>query len=158
MGQNNELEEAPNDAGWRSLGKRECNVRTRELLDQIKTLPARPARFSFIDSLSTSDRVELFKGLSTEDRKKYEQHLESTVGVRVVEERRRRLEGAKAGRAGDLGDALEVLLERIDSLSASDQSWVRRIDSTASEFKTRSKFTSRQSEVIWSIYRQNFPR
>ena len=158
MAQNNELEEEENDVGWRSLGKKEGNARTRERLDQIKTLPDRPARFSFIDDLSTSDRAELFKGLNAQDRKKYEQHLEATAGERVAIEGRRRLEDAGLGRARDLGDALEVLLGRLDSLSASDRSWVRRIDSTASEFKVNTKFTPRQSQVIWSIYRQKPPR
>lgn len=146
------------DARWQSANTEKQNSRTRELLGQVKAFPDRAARFVFIDGLCSADRAELFKGISSVDRRRYEKHLESTVGAAVAAKRHQRLEEARAGRARDLGDALEVLLERADRLSASHQLWVRRIDQTASQFKVYKGFTPKQAAVIWNIYRQNFSR
>ena len=146
-----------NDAGWTDGGSRGPNRRTQELVDQIKSLPDTASRYSFIDALSSEDQAELFKGLSKLDRQKYDQHLDDTVGQQVRAANERRLIEARAGRATNLSDAVEVLFEKIDQLPPSHARWIRDMDQTASQFKSYTKYTPRQAAVIWSIYRQNFP-
>ena len=132
------------------------NSRTRSLLKNLIGFDGTSARYGFIDSLSTSDRAELFKGLSKSDKAKYELYLKSTVGEKKRAAREQRLVEARLGNAKELRDVVEVLYESLETLSANDALWVKQMDETGTR-RAGMTFTPRQSEVFWSIYRKNFP-
>ena len=135
------------------------NTRTRSLVKKIRELDGTSARYKFIDSLSASDRAELFKGLHKTDKVKYDSYRESTVSEKTKAEREQRLEEARLGNARDIKDVVQVLLEYPEILSPNAASWAQRMDETGSRQRTAySGYSPRQQEVFWSIYRRYFPK
>ena len=135
------------------------NTRTLSLVQKIRGLDGTSARYKFIDSLSASDRAELFKGLPKTDKVKYDSYRESTVNEKTKAEREQRLEEARLGNARDIKDIVQVLLEHREILSSNDRFWVQSMDETGSRQRTAySRYSPRQQEVFWSIYRRYFPK
>ena len=144
-------------------------------MDEVRGLNGIGNRYKFIDSLSHSDRAELFKGLSKADKSKYDSYLTRTVEVRrkasneqrlglitsikekVRAEREQRLIQSRLGNATDIIDVVQVLMEDIETLSERDKWWVKAMYSTRSnQVNTYAGFSKRQQQVFWTIYKTYF--
>lgn len=151
-------------------------------MDEVRKLNGIGDRYNFIDSLSHSDRAELFRGLSKADKSKYDSYLTRTVEARrkasneqrlelitsikekvrahkekVRAEREQRLIESRLGNAKNIIDVVQVLMEDIESLSERDKWWVEAMYSTRSnQVNTYAGFSKRQQQVFWTIYKTYF--
>lgn len=134
---------------------------TDDLIDHLKSLPDRPARYAWLDGLDRTDRNAVLNRLGEDDRRKYRLHEENArkamkKQVATDEADRRRAE-ALAGRARDMADMIEALYTVMPKLTEAQRDWVERIDQSAAASK-RDGFTARQAEVIRDLYRKQFQK
>lgn len=132
---------------------------TDDLITHLKSLPDRPARYAWLDSLDRPERNAILNRLGEDDRRRYRLHEENAAkaakkqAASVAADARRA--EALAGRARDIPDMIEALYTVMPKLTESQREWVERIDQSASASK-RDGFTARQAEVIRDMYRKQF--
>lgn len=134
---------------------------TADLIEHLKSLPDRAARYAWLDGLDRTERNAVLNRLGEDDRRKYRLHEENArkaakKKVATDEADRRRAE-ALAGRARDIADMIEALYTVMPKLTEAQRDWVERIDQSAAASK-RDGFTARQAEVIRDLYRKQFQK
>lgn len=134
---------------------------TADLIEHLKSLPDRAARYAWLDGLDRTERNAVLNRLGEDDRRKYRLHEENArkaakKQVATDEADRRRAE-ALAGRARDMADMIEALYTVMPRLTEAQRDWVERIDQSAAASK-RDGFTPRQAEVIRDLYRKQFQK
>lgn len=134
---------------------------TDDLIEHLKSLPDRPARYTWLDGLERTERNSVLNRLTDQDRQRYRMHQQD--GVRVARkavadaELAARREVAVAGRATEIPDMVEALYTVMPKLTESQREWVERIDQSASTpTGKRRKFTPKQATVIQDLYRKQF--
>ena len=132
---------------------------TEDPIDHLKSLPDRPARYEWLDSLDRTERNGILNRLTEDDRRRYRQHADARLAreKRSLKsaDREARRQDAIAGRATDIPEMIEALYTVMPRLTESQRAWVERIDQSADASK-RDGFTSRQAEVIRDLYRKHF--
>jgi hypothetical protein len=134
---------------------------TDDLIEHLKSLPDRAARYAWLDGLDRPDRNAVLNRLGEDDRRRYRLHEDNAhrrakKDAANAELDRRRAE-ALAGRARDIADMIEALYTVMPKLTEAQRDWVERIDQSAAASK-RDGFTARQAEVIRDMYRKQFQK
>ncbi len=134
---------------------------TDDLIEHLKSLPDRPARYTWLDGLERTERNSVLNRLTDQDRQRYRMHQHN--GVRVARKAvadadlAARREVAVAGRATEIEDMVQALYTVMPKLTESQREWVEKIDQTASaSTRKRNKFTPKQATIIQDLYRKQF--
>ena len=134
---------------------------TDDLIEHLKSLPDRPARYTWLDGLERTERNSVLNRLTDQDRQRYRMHQQNGVRLarKAVEDadHAARRELAIAGRATEIPDMMEAIYTVMPKLTESQREWVERIDqAAAASTSKRSKFTPKQATVIQDLYRKQF--